>query len=322
MSRLSNVPREAKLLAAALLLLKGYKQTDIAKALGVTEPTITHWIQGGRDRYWRVGAKRVGPALEAASPALKRQAQSLMHRPAVSTPELMRLAGAPRRHVLSVDVAPTHWDECRNRARRKLGTADAADNAWRAWLAEFAGFAAPRVRDLMATGKTWGVTSGCQVDAVIDAIAALHVRPRRAVISIPLCGNPVDAHALADSSTHLAVRLERALTRRVLKPLSLALVPALIPGHLDRTSVATIWDYIAASSPAYCRIFGTDHLPPGLGFAAPPSLHRARLPPGVALPTPPRTPARPARTPGPFPPGPATRGGDRDPRDPQLGAVL
>ena len=81
MPKLSSLPRDAKYLAAAMLLIKGYKQTEIARTLGVSESTVTHWVKGGQDRYWRVGAVRGGPELASVAPELKRQAQSLIQAP-------------------------------------------------------------------------------------------------------------------------------------------------------------------------------------------------------------------------------------------------
>ena len=49
MPKLSSLPRVAKYLAAAMLLIKGYKQNEIARTLGVSESTVTHWVKGGQD---------------------------------------------------------------------------------------------------------------------------------------------------------------------------------------------------------------------------------------------------------------------------------
>ena len=263
MPKLPSLPRDAKYLAAALLLVKGYKQNEIARTLGVSESTVTHWVKGGQDRYWRVGAVRGGPELASVPHELKRQAQSLIQRPAVSTHELARLSGAQHQHMLSVHVVSTSWDDWRDRSPHKRSAAPVSESVWQAWLAEFARLAAPRARHLLAGGKFWGVTWGSHVAALIDAINAMprSAQPRRrGVLAMPLCGDRCGAPLASESSSSLAEALQRVLTGNIDRPLSLSMVPAFILGDLNETEVVTMWKHIARSE-AYCDIFGAERVP-------------------------------------------------------------
>lgn len=262
MRRLVSVSREAKQYAAALLLIRGLKQNEIARILGVSEPTVTQWLKGCIGRYWRVGAVRSGPGLAAAPQEVKRQAQALMQRPAITGEELLWLAGAQHRHLLSVHVVPTSWQAWRERSRRRRRALQFAGAAWQEWLAEYARLAAPRARQLLGKGKYWGVTWGSQVAALIGALGAgpASARRRRGVVTMPLCGNRCGARLASEASSALAEALQLTLTGRIDEPLGLSMVPAFILGDLDEKEVATIWKHIARSE-AYCDVFGTERIP-------------------------------------------------------------
>ena len=160
-------------------------------------------------------------------------------------------------------VVPTSWDDWRDRSHHKRNAGPPSESVWEAWLAEFTRLAAPRARHLLAGGKSWGVTWGSHVAAVIDAINAMpkSAQPRRrGVLAMPLCGNRCGARLASESSSSLAEALQRVLTGSIDRPLGLSMVPAFILGDLDETEVVTMWKHIARSE-AYCDVFGTERVP-------------------------------------------------------------
>jgi DNA-binding transcriptional regulator LsrR (DeoR family) len=264
MPDLSSVPVDAKLYAAARLLVNGFSQRHIARLLNVSESTVTQWLKAGSGRFWLKGALQAGPALKAASKELQRQAQSLLQRPRITERELLWLAGAQHGNLLSVHVVAGSWNAWRDGPRGSRRGVPRGKSPWQAWLAEYARLAAPRARYLLSRGKLWGVTWGSQVAAIIGALGATPAaarRRRRGVLAMPLCGGRCESRLASESSSALAEALQLVLTGRIDKPLGLAMVPAFILGQLDETEVVTLWKHIAVSE-AYCEVFGTERIPP------------------------------------------------------------
>ena len=133
-------------------------------------------------------------------------------------------------------------------------------------MATLGRLAMPRVIELLADGKTWGVTWGSQIEAVISAIAAEcrnGRRLRRDMRVVPLCGSRCGARLFSESSSALAEVLQLALTGRVDAPVSIGQVPAFILGDMSESEARALWKHIV-SAPAWLEAFGAGRLPAGL----------------------------------------------------------
>jgi DNA-binding transcriptional regulator LsrR (DeoR family) len=119
---------------------------------------------------------------------------------------------------------------------------------------------AQHVRDLLADGVGHcGLTWGHMIAAVVAGIEALGMAPRRSrkLQMVPLCGEPLgkDQASLVSSSV-LAERLARAVNGTSGPNLSLAMLPAFIPGDFKAAQVDAVWRLIGKMH-AYTAIFGS-----------------------------------------------------------------
>jgi hypothetical protein len=256
--------------AARLHVERNLKKSEIAAQLGVSPGTVTKWLDAGRKKgLWREGAPQKGPEFDNVPDAVRRDAEVLCNGTIVDASAVRLLAGAGDSHLRKVFIVQCNWDEWRSSAIERTGTMD--DDDWRAFLATYGRQACYYVKELMKHGKTWGVTWGSHVEAVINAISAEHssgARPRRDVTIVPLSGVRPGATLTRESSGALAEDLQRALTGRVDKPLTFGQVPAFLMGKLKAAGVLTMWLYVS-NSWAYVEVMGSDRLPPEVRAGVP-----------------------------------------------------
>jgi DNA-binding transcriptional regulator LsrR (DeoR family) len=243
-------------LAVAMMYLGNSQPKEIAARLKIDITEVSRSLKRTQGRYWKRTAIVAGPELSAVPEKLKGLAAARIEGSAVRpihASQLMRHAGAQLRHLRSVAVIPA-------RCTLPLET---DSKSWFGWMSVFARLASAKVRPLMSSGATWGVTWGSHVSAVVDAIAhetdGVQGR-RRAMRVLPLCGNRCGDRLVSESSSAIAERLGIELAGEVALPSALNLVPAFILGDLSEEDTIPLWKQVARSE-GYCEIFGVDRIP-------------------------------------------------------------
>lgn len=252
-------------LAIALMHLGNSTPSEIAERLKISLSKVSR-SEGRTDgHYWKKAGYVPGAGLAGVPEALMREARQRIDANsirAVQPVQLMRFAGAKLRHLKSVEVVPRRWE---------IPAHDIAAR-FSAWMHDYGRLAAPKLKVLLAKGKTWGVTWGSHVSATVDALAYERestATGRRVVSVLPLCGNRFGTRLVGESSSAIAERLGLRIAGEVALPGALAMVPAFILGDLTAKETIPMWKQIARSD-GYCRIFGTARLPAGAGVGASP----------------------------------------------------
>jgi DNA-binding transcriptional regulator LsrR (DeoR family) len=236
----------AKKVAMVLLTEAGVHQADIAHRFGVTQSTVSRVIKQAERR----GELRRTAKLEksAIDPEVLRRAQDIADDPPAIQERLTALAGGGKSHhpVTVRILAP---------AGARRSTSDQDDRT-----RLFGHAAAPRVLELLKGGvEICGVTWGHSIGAVVEGIEAMVDRPKRGGAElrfVPLCGDPLgpDAASLYSSSV-LAERLGSAMGVKGRENLSLAMLPAFLPGDFTGAEVNAVWKLIGKMH-SYTDVFG------------------------------------------------------------------
>jgi len=239
---------EAERVAIVMLSARGRAQKDIAKRFGVRQSTVSRVLKAADDDGWLQRSVTVNP--KRIDKDLLERALALLSEPDLHKRIAQRVADRRLPSPVTVHVFPTP------RSRRREPDYD--------WSTEHFGASVARhVRDLLAggvqsCGLTWGLSIGGVVRG-IEELAPAAARRSRAVKVVPLCGDPLgrDANSLLSSSA-LAQRLSRTINTPPTSTLSLAMLPAFLPGDFSAAEVNTVWKLIAKMH-AYALIFGGRH---------------------------------------------------------------
>lgn len=233
-------------IAICLLYANGAQQAAIGKRFGLTQSTVSRVITAAQARGWL--RRSVAFSSEGIDPALMRRARGHAAQPPRLEDALARLAALGELpHPVTVRVFAS-------------ADARAAGASYEKRQLVFGANVAQHVRDLLADGVSHcGLTWGHMIAAVVAGIEALGLAPRRSrkVQMVPLCGEPLgrDQASLVSSSV-LAERLARAVNGAPGQNLSLAMLPAFIPGDFSAAQVDAVWRLIGKMH-AYAAIFGS-----------------------------------------------------------------
>jgi DNA-binding transcriptional regulator LsrR (DeoR family) len=236
----------AKQVAMVLLRESGIQQADIAARFGVTQSTVSRVL----GQAVRRGVLRKSMSIERSliDPNVLRRAQDIADAPPPIQERLTALAtGGEAQHPVTVRIFAT------GEAGRPTGDVDERTRF-------FGNAAARHVHELLKSlNGSCGVTWGHSIGAVVQGIEALRAPPRargELLRIVPLCGDPmVEDSAALFSSSVLAERLSSAMGIETPKGLSLAMLPAWLPGDFSVAEVNTVWKLIGEMH-AYSAIFG------------------------------------------------------------------
>jgi DNA-binding transcriptional regulator LsrR (DeoR family) len=232
--------------AIAMLAAAGEQQAAIGKRFNLTQSTVSRVLAEALSRGWlrrSVSFEPEGIDAETLREAKQRAAQPPRLEDAIG--HLAVLGHLP--HAVTVRV---------------FACADARHPAasYEKRQILFGASVAHHVRELLAEGVSHcGLTWGHSIAAVVAGIEALGARPPRSrrVQMVPLCGEPLgrDQASLVSSSV-LAARLAKAVNGTLGQNLSLAMLPAFIPGDFAAVQVDAVWRLIGKMH-AYEAIFGS-----------------------------------------------------------------
>lgn len=224
------------LVATALMTSLGNKQSQIAARLKVSPGQVAKLVNEAR---WRGYLKVKAPEFVQGNitPDELRQAKDLLD---IEHDGLRKALGAAAEAagVTSFSLTVVSWD--RNKER---------DNSQ-----AFGRAAAPRVKALLASAKTCGVSWGPTLRSLALALAASG-RAATKTQFLPVVGDPVGGEITGESSSSLAQQLAETLGgKRAQKVQSLSSVPPLLPLDISPEARRVMLDYISWFG-AYATIF-------------------------------------------------------------------
>jgi DNA-binding transcriptional regulator LsrR (DeoR family) len=239
-------------IAAAYLKAQGRTQAEIAAILRVSQPQVSRLLKLAEGNYYethtdflkdRVSAEELAAVLQRVSaPQLTAKlAHSLGDKEGIRYPHVM--------------VFPSGQGTPQER------------------LARFGKSAAGYIREQLVGVRICAVSWGQTLDAVVTGLEAskVSVRTRDSTTFIPVCGERAGGDPLPTSATTLASRLSNLINGDP-KCLSLALVPAFIPGDFDDAEERGVRKLIRHVE-GYRRIFGEE----GSTDAEPPLIDRVSM---------------------------------------------
>lgn len=231
---------EIEKLAAAYLAGQGQKQSDIARALGISQTVVSRMLAETKGKFWREDVQFLRDAVDEAT------LQTVLQRVGKN-----KLASA-----LSAVVRERFGDYRRGPVLRVFsgGDRDASD---RDRMAEFSRRAAAYVRELLMRCRNCGVTWGSMLWHLTNSLSALQAGPWAAnpIDFVPLSGEPLGNNPTSFSSSSLAFNLGRAANGDDYHGRSVAMVPAFIPEGFTAAELRGVWRLIGLV-PSYYEIFG------------------------------------------------------------------
>lgn len=235
-------------LAAAKLRSQGVIQTDIAHALGVTEPTIGRWIKQCEKEGYLENVLRFHD--QYLSAGQRDQVDALV--------EATDLRDDLRDVAIGRNTTPL-----RRIRVYDTGSHGHGDDEWSARRVLFGHRVARDVLDLILTSRVCAVAWGHTVAGIIEGIAELTAtfdKPKPAIEFFPVRGDPLGAIDARTSPSALCAQLGAIVNHAAAGHVrSLAGVPAVIPevqARFEGEADAEVIKRYAGLSKAYDEIYG------------------------------------------------------------------